>query len=107
MNYYNLLIMVVVGIIAGSLAARIVKGDNFGPLINGLLGIAGAIVGGFLFKLVGLTPGQGIVNIISDTFGVELPKDFVGMLVSATIGASIILFLSRFVKRDGKDLLER
>ena len=99
MDYLNLLIMIVVGIISGSLAARIVKGDNFGPLINGLLGIAGAIVGGFLFKLLGLTPGQGIVTMISDTFGVDLPKDFVGMLVSATIGAVIILIISRFVKR--------
>lgn len=99
MDYLNLLVMVVVGIIAGSLAARIVKGDNFGPLINGLLGIAGAIVGGFLFKLLGLTPGQGIVNMISETFGVELPKNFVGMLVSATIGAVLILIVSRFVKR--------
>jgi len=107
MDYLNLLVMIIVGVIAGSLAARIVKGDNFGPLINGVLGIAGAIVGGFLFKLVGLTPGKGIVTMISDTFGVELPENFVGMVVSATIGAIIILFLSRFVKRDGKDLLER
>lgn len=99
MDYLNLLVMIVVGIIAGSLAARIVKGDNFGPLINGLLGIAGAIVGGYLFKLLGLTPGQGIVTMISDTFGVELPKNFVGMLVSATIGAVLILIVARFIKK--------
>lgn len=99
MDYLNLLVMIVVGVIAGSLAARIVKGDNFGPIINGLLGIAGAIVGGYLFKLLGLTPGQGIVTMVSDTFGVELPKDFVGMLVSATIGAVIILIVARFIKK--------
>ncbi len=95
----ELIVMVVVGMIAGSLAARIVKGDNFGLLINSLLGIAGAIVGGYIFKFLKITPGKGIVTMISDTFGVELPQDFVGMLVSATVGAIVILLISRAIKK--------
>jgi len=94
----NILVMVIVGGVAGSLAARIMKGDSFGPLINILLGIAGAIVGGFLFNLVGLTPGQGIVNVISNTFDVELPVNIVGMIVSATVGAIIIIWVFGFLK---------
>lgn len=102
MDYMNILVMVAVGLIAGSLAARIVKGDNFGILINSLLGIAGAIVGGYLFKMLKLTPGAGIVKMIDETFDVELPQNFIGMLVSATIGAIIILLIARFVKQAKK-----
>ena len=99
MDYMNILIMIVVGIIAGTLAARIVKGDNFGVLINALLGIAGAVVGANIFKLLKLTPGAGIVKMIDETFDVQLPQNFIGMLVSATIGAIIILMVARFVKQ--------
>lgn len=94
----NILVMIIVGGVAGTLAARIARGTNFGALINILLGIAGAIVGGFLFNLLGLTPGSGIVNIIHDTFGVQLPENIVGMIVSATIGALIIIWVFGFLK---------
>jgi len=94
----NIVVMIVVGGIAGTLAARIARGDNFGALINILLGIAGAIVGGFLFNLFGLTPGSGIVKIIDDTFGVQLPENIVGMIVSATVGALIIIWVFGFIK---------
>jgi len=94
----NILVMVIVGGIAGSLAARIMKGDSFGLIINILLGIAGAIVGGFIFNLIGLTPGQWIVDVIYDTFGVTLPVHIVGMIVSATVGAIILIWLFGLIK---------
>jgi uncharacterized membrane protein YeaQ/YmgE (transglycosylase-associated protein family) len=94
----NILVMVIVGGIAGTLAARIMRGTNFGLIINVLLGIAGAIVGGFLFNLVGLTPGKNIVKVVSDTFGVDLPLNIVGMIVSATVGAIIIIWLFGMLK---------
>ncbi len=99
MDYMNLLTMVVVGMIAGTAAARIVKGDNFGFLMNSLLGIAGAIVGGFIFKALDVSPGAGIVRIIDETFDVQLPENFVGMVVSATVGAIILLFVSKTFRR--------
>lgn len=94
----NILIMVIVGAVSGTLAARIMKGSTFGFLVNALLGIAGAVVGGYLFNLLNLTPGKNIVKIISDTFGVELPLNIVGMIISATVGAIIILFIAKLVK---------
>lgn len=94
----NILVMVIVGGIAGTLAGRIMRGTNFGLVINVLLGVAGAVVGGFLFNLLGLTPGQNIVNVISDTFGVELPKNIVGMIVSATVGSVLIIFIFGLIK---------
>lgn len=87
--------MIIVGAVSGTLAARIMKGDSFGFIINAILGIAGAVVGGFIFNFLGVTPGSGIVKIISNTFGVELPQNLVGMIVSATLGAIIILWIFR------------
>lgn len=99
MDYLNLLVMIIVGAIAGTLAARIVKKDSYGFVINALLGIAGAVVGGYVFNLLKLTPGQQIVKMIENTFNVALPVNFVGMIVSATVGAIIILILSNFIQR--------
>ena len=94
----KILVMLVVGGIAGSLAGRIMRGTNFGLVVNVLLGVAGAVVGTFLFKLVGLTPGKNIVKVIDDTFGVTLPQDFIGMLVSALVGSIIIIWLFGMLK---------
>ena len=94
----NILVMLIVGGIAGTLAARIMRGTNFGLVVNVLLGVAGAIVGGFLFKLVGMTPGKNIVKVIDDTFDVSLPQDIIGMIVSATIGSIIIIWLFGMLK---------
>ena len=99
MDPMKIVIMIVVGGIAGTLAARIMKGTSFGLVINVLLGIAGAIVGGFLFNLLKLTPGSNIVKVIDDTFGVQLPQNIVGMIVSGTVGAVIILIISKFFKK--------
>lgn len=94
----NILVMLIVGGVAGTLAARIMRGTNFGLVVNVLLGVAGAIVGGFLFKLVGMTPGKNIVKVIDDTFDVSLPQDIIGMIVSATVGSIIIIWLFGMLK---------
>jgi len=86
--------MIVVGVIAGSIAGRIVKRGQFGFLISTLLGIAGAIVGGAIFDFLNLTPGRHLTASLSKTFGVQFPENFIGLLVSATIGSIIILLLS-------------
>lgn len=91
------LLMILVGALSGTLAARIMKGDSFGFIVNCLLGIAGAIVGGFIFDKFHINVGSGIVRIVHSQFGVVLPENFIGMLVSATVGAIIILKLSQFI----------
>lgn len=91
-------IMILVGALSGSLAARIIKGDSFGFAINSLLGIAGAIVGGFIFNALNFdSPGAGIVKVVQEQFGVTLPQNIVGMIISATVGSIIILFLSNLL----------
>lgn len=94
----NILVMVVVGSISGALAARIMSGDSFGFVINSILGIAGAIIGGFIFSKLNLSPGSGIVKIVSEQFNVNLPENIVGMIVSATVGAIIILWVTKLFR---------
>ena len=94
----NILVMIVVGSISGALAARIMSGDSFGFVINSILGIAGAVIGGYIFQQLNMAPGSGIVKIVSDTFGVNLPANIVGMIVSATLGAIIILWITRLFR---------
>ncbi len=91
------IIMIIVGAISGTLAARIMKGDSFGFVINAMLGIAGGVVGGFLFNLLNINAGSGIVKVVEDQFGVTLPQNIIGMIISATVGAIIILWVSKIL----------
>jgi len=91
----NWIVMIIVGAIAGSIAARIMKGDSFGLLVNTILGITGAIVGGFLFNLVKINAGSGIVKIVQKQFNVTLPENIVGMIVAGIVGSIIILAIAQ------------
>ena len=89
--------MIIVGAISGTLAARIMKGDSFGFFVNAMLGIAGAVVGGFLFNLLNINAGSGIVKVVESQFGVTLPQNIVGSIISATVGAILILWASKIL----------
>lgn len=73
----------IIGAIAGWLAGQIVKGFGFGLLGNVVVGILGAFVAGLIFPVIGLGFGGGIV----------------GAIIHATLGAVILLFLIKLVKR--------
>jgi uncharacterized membrane protein YeaQ/YmgE (transglycosylase-associated protein family) len=83
MGIEALLIILLIGAIAGWLAGQIVKGYGFGLLGNIVVGIVGALIAGFLFPRIGLGLGGGIL----------------GSIIAATLGAVILLFLIRLVKR--------
>ena len=50
----NLLWWCIVGLIAGFLAGKVMKGGGFGVLMDIVIGIVGAMIGGWLFGLVGI-----------------------------------------------------
>lgn len=72
----HLAYFLLIGLAAGWLASKIMKGYSFGIVGNLVIGVIGAVLGGFLFRLVGL-----------------LPSGLIGSLVSATVGAVVLLFL--------------
>jgi uncharacterized membrane protein YeaQ/YmgE (transglycosylase-associated protein family) len=73
-----LLWQIAIGIVAGWLAGKIMRGRGFGVLIDLLLGVVGSVIGGFVFGLLGL-----------HAYGT------IGSIVVATAGAMILLYLVR------------
>jgi uncharacterized membrane protein YeaQ/YmgE (transglycosylase-associated protein family) len=78
----SLIWLVVVGLIAGWAAGKIMRGGGYGPAIDILLGIVGAVVGGWLLGLLGLHAGG-----------------LIGEIVVAIIGAVFLIWLTRLLKR--------
>jgi uncharacterized membrane protein YeaQ/YmgE (transglycosylase-associated protein family) len=78
-----LIILVIVGAVAGWLAGMIMKGAGFGLIGNIIVGIVGAFVASWLLPRVGIYIGG---NIIAD-------------IINALIGAVILLFIIGLVKR--------
>jgi uncharacterized membrane protein YeaQ/YmgE (transglycosylase-associated protein family) len=79
----GLIAWLVVGLIAGWLAGRFMKGGGYGLIADIVLGIVGAFFGGFIFSLV--LPGSSV--------------GFVGSIVVAFIGAVILIAIVRALKR--------
>lgn len=65
----GLLVALLVGGIAGWLAGQVMKGDGYGVVVNILLGIVGAVVGQFVFGLLGIAAYGLIGSIIVAFFG--------------------------------------
>ena len=82
MGVESIIILILVGAIAGWLAGQIVSGYGFGLIGNIAVGIVGALIASFLLPRIGLSIGSGIVAAI----------------IHSTIGAVILLALIRIVK---------
>jgi uncharacterized membrane protein YeaQ/YmgE (transglycosylase-associated protein family) len=83
MTVEALLIILLVGAIAGWLAGVVVKGYGFGLVGNIIVGILGAFLANLLFPAIGLGIGGGIL----------------GSILYATLGAIVLLLIIRVVKR--------
>ena len=70
-----------VGLVAGWLAGKLLRGGGMGPVVNLLVGVVGAYIGGFVFSMVGLS-SHGLL----------------GALASALVGAILLLFVADLVR---------
>jgi uncharacterized membrane protein YeaQ/YmgE (transglycosylase-associated protein family) len=82
----SILIILLVGLIAGWLAGLVVQGTGFGLIGDMAIGIVGALIASWLFPKLGLRLGTGLLRQIID----------------ATIGAILLLVVIRLVKRGGR-----
>lgn len=81
---------IVFGLIAGIIAKAIMPGrDPGGAIVTILLGIAGAIIGGFI--------GRSLLGYGRDGDGISEPGTIISMLL-AVIGAIILLALYRLIR---------
>lgn len=83
MGIESLLVMLLIGAIAGWLAGKIVSGFGYGLLGNVVIGIIGAFVASFILPRLGFGMGGGVMAAI----------------LHSTLGAVIVLVIVKLVKR--------
>jgi uncharacterized membrane protein YeaQ/YmgE (transglycosylase-associated protein family) len=82
MSTENLLLFLVIGIVAGFLAGKIMKGAGFGLVGDLIVGVIGSFIGVWVFGLLGIYSG-GIL----------------GLLIAAVVGALLLLYIIRLAKK--------
>ena len=81
----TIIVWIIIGGIAGWLASLVVRGSGMGIGMDIIVGIIGALIGGFILGALGLGGGFTGFNLVS--------------LITAFIGAVILLFLVRLFTR--------
>jgi uncharacterized membrane protein YeaQ/YmgE (transglycosylase-associated protein family) len=72
---------IIIGIVAGWLAGLITRGHGFGAIADFVIGVVGAVIGGFIFDLLGIT-----------AYGT------MGSLAMAVIGAIVLLAVAGMLR---------
>lgn len=80
----SFIVILLIGLIAGFLAGKIMKGSGFGIIGNIIVGVIGAFVGTWLWGLLHLP---------------SLGPWWLTAIVSATVGALVVLFVIGLVRR--------
>ena len=78
----NILLFLLIGLVAGWLAGKIMKGRGFGLVGNLIVGVIGALLGGFLFRILGMAT-----------------TSMLGSLLTAIVGAIVLLFIVGQIKK--------
>src|SRR6267142_130411 len=82
----SILVILFVGLVAGWLVGKIVRGAGFGIIGDILVGIAGALVASYLFPKLGIHLGTGLLSEI----------------IYSAIGAILLLLIVRLVRTGGR-----
>ena len=85
MSNEGLLVILLVGLVAGWLAGKVVRGAGFGIVADMLIGIIGAFIGSWVLPQLGIHLGAGLVAAIAN----------------ATIGALLLLLTIKLVRGGG------
>lgn len=89
MDNMDLLTWLIVGLVAGLLASLVMGGTGLGLIGDIIIGICGAFVGSWLFQRLGVAiPFGGLA----------------GTIFVAFIGAVLLLFIIRLIRRPGRKL---
>ena len=80
---HGIIAWIIIGALAGWLTGKIMKGSGFGFFMDMVVGLVGALIGGFIASKVG--------------FGGESQHGLIVSILIATVGAIILTFLLRLV----------
>jgi uncharacterized membrane protein YeaQ/YmgE (transglycosylase-associated protein family) len=78
-----LIYVIIVGLIAGWATGKIMKGSGYGPLMDIVLGIVGAVIGGFIMNLFGFYSSGGLIPDV----------------LVAILGAVVLVWIVRKLKK--------
>jgi uncharacterized membrane protein YeaQ/YmgE (transglycosylase-associated protein family) len=82
----SLLVILIVGLIAGWLAGKLVRGAGFGLIGDIVIGIIGALIASWLFPQLGIGLGTGMIR----------------QIINSTIGAVLLLIIVRLIRGGGR-----
>ena len=82
----SLLVIIVVGVIAGWLAGKLVQGTGFGLIGDLVVGMIGAFIASWLFPKLGIQLGTGMIREIIDS----------------AIGAILLLVVIKLIRGGGR-----
>lgn len=85
MSNESLLVIVLVGVVAGWLAGKLVRGAGFGLIGDLVVGVLGAFIASWLMPRLGIRLGTGIIRAI----------------INATLGAVVLLLVLRLLSGGG------
>jgi len=76
---------IIIGLLAGWIAGTITRGRGFGCIVNVVLGLIGAVIGGWIFTKLGIAGGG-----------------FWASLAAATVGAVVLVAIARLFAGGGE-----
>ncbi|MGC2332664.1 MAG: GlsB/YeaQ/YmgE family stress response membrane protein [Candidatus Acidiferrales bacterium] len=80
----GLISWIILGLIAGWIAGHLARGRGFGCIVDVILGLIGAVIGGWIFTRLGITA-----------------VGFLGSLAAATVGAILLVLIARLFAGGG------
>lgn len=80
---HGIIAWIIIGVIAGWLTGKIMKGSGFGFLMDMVVGLIGALIGGFISSHLG--------------FGTAGQHGMIGSIVIAVIGAVLLTIIVRLI----------
>ncbi|HTX15518.1 MAG TPA: GlsB/YeaQ/YmgE family stress response membrane protein [Candidatus Baltobacteraceae bacterium] len=82
----GLISWIILGLIAGWIAGHLARGRGFGCIVDVILGLIGAVIGGWIFTRLGITA-----------------VGFLGSLAAATVGAILLVLIARLFAGSSRD----
>ena len=80
---HGIIAWIIIGLVAGFITGKLMKGSGFGPIMDMVIGLLGALIGGFLASHLGLG-GEGDHGLIMS-------------IVIAVVGAVLLTLVVRLV----------
>lgn len=71
---------ILIGIVSGFVAGKLMRGGGFGIIVNLIVGIIGGVLGGWLFSLIGISTSSIIGSLITSVVGAIVLLWVVGLL---------------------------